>query len=97
MQCPSHAIAYEYICIYEYGGALFFCIYEYGGALFFVDDTASCKPHGMFYDIPFRKRANDCRALLRDMGHKDKASYVVAKTHRMPHLCRSFPAKEPYN
>jgi len=26
---------------------------------------------------------------------KDKACYRVAKTQRMPYLCRSFPAKEP--
>jgi len=24
------------------------------------------------------------------------ATYRVAKTHRMPYLCRSFSAKEPY-
>jgi len=63
--------------------------------------------------VSFRKRAINYSALLRQMNYKDKASHgswppcilswsrcvlgEKAKTHRMPYLCRSFSAKEPYN
>ena len=35
--------------------------------------------------------------LLLPNTHQVTIHYRAAKTHRMPHICRSFSAKEPYN
>jgi len=55
--------------------------------------------------IIFHKRATKYRSLLWKMNYKDKGSYHilhdireyrVAKTHMIPYLYRSFPAKVTY-
>jgi len=42
------------------------------------------------------KHRNKSRYMYKCVLKHDSSRYRVAKTHRIPYLCRSFSAKEPY-